>query len=324
MPSPNTNPGGMNNNPVPPNLPFPSMMPGLPNFPPPRQGVPANISISSSEGSIVIPPQNPNIIANKVGMESNKLSEHFNNGNLMHIQSCFPDTNITYNHAGPGQNFLQVVGPPQSANMASAYIRQLDPHSDSSWSFLNDGGDFEQYPPDCSRLIENAFSSGSESIQISNQYTVFFGTNGNPHTQLSRSGYIYRAVRRGSEPIQTHYSSGDIVWNWTDDNMQWQLYEPEASKLIEYYYQNFLKENMNVNFGGMNYGDRANYAKTLSVLVSGTSGFAYMMDFVNMVQINEETRRWRGIRRGNQNAALRVSRAGQEDPIPWIPHPDLH
>ena len=138
-------PGGLPNPSGPAKLPFSSMLPGPPAFPPPtpsnfppggsRPGLNPNISISSSEPSISIHQQGPNMmIANKVGMDSNKLSQNYNNGNLMKIQQGFPDTSITYNHAGPGQDFLHVVGPPLSAHMASAHIRQLDPDSDSTWS----------------------------------------------------------------------------------------------------------------------------------------------------------------------------------------------
>ena len=48
-----------------------------------------------------------------------------------------------------------------------------------------------------------------------------------------------------------------------------------------------------------------------------------MIDFVNMVQINEKTRRWRGIRRGDNRGVLRVSNIPPE-PVPWVHHPELN
>ena len=72
----------------------------------------------------------------------------------------------------------------------------------------------------------------------------------------------------------------------------------------------------------MNDAERISYANKFSALVYGTSGFAYKMDFVNMVQVNEKTERWRGVKRDNIDATLRVSIISEEFvPIPWIEHP---
>ena len=229
-------------------------------------------------------------------------------------------------NAGPGQNYLKVEGHPDSVSRISAQLSSMNLNKKTDWYFLNDEGGFQKYTENESNLIENSFYEGTSQVQIhGNSYTIFFGQNGNPHTQLSNTGYIYRLVRRGTEALQLHYGQNDEVWYWTEEfgnQLQWTQYEPEASKLIEYYYQQFLLENGNVQLSRMDPNERKNYAKSVSTLVSGTSGFAYMMDFVNMAQTNEKTGRWRGVRRGNQGGVLRVSQVKAE-PIPWIPHPVL-
>ena len=90
---------------------------------------------------------------------------------------------------------------------------------------------------------------------------------------------------------------------------------------MEKYYNEFLGRVRGMDLGNMRNNDRANYAKQMSVLVSGTSGFAYIIDYINMVQTNEQTGRWRGVRRGENGGVLRISK--KSEAVPWIPHPVL-
>ena len=313
-----------------PHLPFP---PGQSYWQSPlvpsSQASNQSISLSSSESSISI---------RRVAMDKDALSAHYQDGTLLRIQNSFPDTKMVFDNAGPDQYCVRINGPPHSVNRAAECVQRLDSSPDTTWYFLDNLGQFEAYPARFSALLENAHNEGRDSITFDlnggvnqglgnrNDVTVVFGNNGNPHTQRLHRGFINRTVRRGREPIENNFRQNDVVWYWSDDaGGRWMNYEAEACRSIEYYYNKFLEEfKGNSRFGNMNQEERKVKAKKVSVLVWGTSAFSYMIDFINMVQINEKTQRWRGIRRVNHQGNFRVSENLEDpEPVPWLPHPDL-
>ncbi|OMJ93701.1 hypothetical protein SteCoe_3265 [Stentor coeruleus] len=275
-----------------------------------------NISISSSEPSIIV----------RAPLSTDSINQSINSGHMQNIQNSFPQASLSLNNAGPNQQYVLIIGPQSQVTNSYNHLKSIDPHSDSQWYFLSEDGHFLPYESNLNQIIENAFINGQRLIEFSrnsSSYILNFGENGVPHSQINQDGYIHRLVRRGKEALNQGY---DIKWYWTDDKAsQWKIYEPEACHLIEYYYQEFLSRNSCSNFGQMDDRVRKENAKKLSVLVSGTSGFSYMMDFINMVQLNEQTGRWRGVRRGEAGGVLRISKFGaKDDPIPWIQHPILN
>ncbi|OMJ69126.1 hypothetical protein SteCoe_33222 [Stentor coeruleus] len=248
------------------------------------------------------------------------IYQSINNGHMQNIQNNFPQTSFSLNNAGLSQQYIEITGPKSQVISSYNQLKLIDLNSDSQWYFLADDGLFQPYNFYLNSLIEMAFINGHKFIELnwnSESYIVNFGVNGILHTQIDKNGHRY--VRRGKDTLNQECS---IKWYWTNDDANaWNLYKPEACKTIEFYYQQFLSENFCLNFGGMGDIMRKEYANKLSVLVYGTSEFSYKIDFVNMVQSNEKTERWRGIRRGETGGTLRISKFGEKnDPIPWIQH----
>ncbi|OMJ96071.1 hypothetical protein SteCoe_455 [Stentor coeruleus] len=295
--------------PMPPNF---GAMQG--NFPNPQQSI-SNpfLSISSKESSISIriplsneasKPENRDFIANSA-------------------QANLPNSMVYSQSAGPDQASIVVSGPKHELEYSSNIINSIDPHGqlENQWYYLHENGKFVPYNANSCTLIERAFRENKPDINLG-IYHIIFGQNEHPHVQVTNSGFIYRTVRRGLNSNFNQFAPSDIIWYWTDDSgSAWKRYEPEACKQMEFYYQEFRKE---INVGSLNNMDstqRTILSKTKSVLISGNNGFSYMVDFVNMIQINEKSSRWRGIKRGEDRGTLRLSAFGKKnESIPWIPH----
>ena len=275
-------------------------------------------------------PQAPDIIQNpslsislkRVSMSDEGINKASNDGRFNEITKRNPDVQIFRNDAGQGQSYINVVGSPDRVANVSNAISNMEKSQDNQWYFLNDNGKFEAYDQNANRIIDGGFSNGNQSTEISTgikTYTILYGYDGFPHQQLLNGGQTHRTVRKGRLAGMDNFNYAK--WLWADElTNQWKDYEPEACKLIENHYQRFLQKHEGYNLSTM--PNKESLAKQESVLVSGTSGYAYILDFVNMVQRNENTLRWRAIKKEGMNMVLRVSQVKPE-PIPWIQHPDL-
>jgi hypothetical protein len=299
--------------PVPPNFPAGPKLP-VPNFPAPS-AFPAPSNFNNPES-------NPSISIKRVGLSETGINKANNDGRLNEIISKNPGVSLYSNSAGPGQAFINIVGNPQSVNSAHSALRNME-SQDTQWYFLNDSGTFQPYETSVNQLIENSFSNGNDVIEIftnGKSYQVIYGQNNFPHQQLLQGGEIYRTIRRGRDAASQNFNPDIVTWFWADEvENKWKNYEPEACQLIERHYQTFVNKFRGRNLSAM--PNKEAIAKAESVLISGTSGFSYLMDFVNMVQRNEKTRRWRAIKKDGLNCQFRVSQVSAE-PTPWINHPD--
>ena len=61
-------------------------------------------------------------------MEDDKLKENLNNGNLNQIMMYNPYAKVSFDNAGPGQNYVQVVAPSGLIESVSRSIRSIDPN----------------------------------------------------------------------------------------------------------------------------------------------------------------------------------------------------
>lgn len=324
-PPPNATKMNQNFLPTPPNA-YQSMLPpGLPQNP-------SNMKFSDypqpnlpGMNAANFPPSSVNVSIQRVSISEKNIVSANNDGRLNSIINNNPSVQLYSNSAGPDQAYINVVGPIWSVEKAVKTLETLEPNQDDQWCFLDDDGNFRKYPADQNPLIEKSFKRGDPTIDFigSNQvsYTIIYGQNNNPHQQIVRDGTVYRTVRRGTKAPNLSFAAHDITaWYWADEiENRWKTYEPEACVLISSHYNDFKTKFKNTVLSKV--PDKKKLAKSEAVLVYGKSGFAYLIDFVNMVQLNEKTRRWRSIKLEGMSSEFRVSRS--DEPIPWIDHPEL-
>jgi WWE domain len=317
------------------NLPIMSPQPKIPQF-----------NINQPNVPRFQPPQNPSVPANLPGMGLRNLPSPNTPLPKFPISSQInlpnPNNPITLNSSISSSSSLQssfiqpqlpvLINEPSNQIVSKDISRSStninpNPNSDITWYYLDEAREFLPYQN--SQVIEAAFQKGDSQIEF-NGIVIVFGRNGDPHIQYTNYGNVKKTVRRGLNPNNPS-NENYIKWYYYDE--KWNHYEPEACVTIQYYYEQFLEEYGNVNPGALPIHERKSLAKRICVLVWGTSKFSYLIDFVNMVQMNEQTGRWRGIRNERQNGYPRVSPQGvkllQGDfaidkvEIPWLPHPDL-
>ncbi|OMJ88924.1 hypothetical protein SteCoe_9030 [Stentor coeruleus] len=239
------------------------------------------------------------------------------------IRSSIERTQIEVESAGKGQKSFILKGPENELEMCkeqiSITIHQTD--EEDQWHYLNDFGQFMPYSFEENKKIKSKFAKGRKKVRIGNERTIIFGSKGVPHVQSKNNGIAARTVRRGLATIINQLSPEEFIWYWTSDNGKlWNPYAPEAVKQIEYYYQIYLKNVKIEELDSMDEEERNEIACRTSVLIYGTSRFSYKIDYVNFVQFNEQTTRWRGIKRWEAEGVLRLSKFGvRNDKVPWIP-----
>lgn len=148
------------------------------------------------------------------------------------------------------------------------------------WYWLDNYATFVEYDGATCRAIEDAYQRGAPEAQVNiNQdgYAIEFG---NPHRQVlltaRQLGKFNRTVRREGDDPNLPLQHGDTMWYWLEDGDIFKPYTPEAARQIEY--------------GLVNQRD--------AMLVQGSNGKAYLVNYIGNEQMNEITGYRRRIRRG--------------------------
>jgi hypothetical protein len=273
------------------------------------------------------PPSLPtNVLSNRIRTTSIKLEalkyfNFFEEAKIRYPSFEYQLRPIEINYQANEQEF-QVL-----TDLINSYLAKLDIPEDSNWSYIGDDGAYHPYSDSISRLIEEKYRKiylillegvdyvdYTENIEFNfnnRLYLVNFAKIGGIHCQTvkvknsrligNEPKEISAAIKLGNKEREKNFgnaeeSKGDLgfcrdtiravrrmegdsiknerpaFWFWLHESKQYLPYTADADYLIESFYQKFLSDK--------------DYSL---VMIQGSNGKTYMINFQVMRQFNEKT-----------------------------------